>query len=198
MRKISVRIPDDVLAAIEESDVNRSEFIRRVVNDHVADGDLDIPDDLQTLAERETVVDKGRLPRKRATFRSRMYDFFADKWKNGAVTATDARELGESWLSEAGIYGPEYVRFAEALLEWYDENWEIGDRTDWPDADVFHARAGDVELNTPDRLISTVKNAAAQGAPPDAVKERLRGSYHAGEIENAIEQVYESKDTPTP
>ena len=152
MRKVSIRLPDDVRRAYEVADGgSMSALMRRRLTDAVADGELEgVGPDLQTLAERERVVDSGRLARKRATFKSRAYRFYRQKWEDGAVTGRDARELSTSWRSEAKIYddqdddepGPE--AFLDALLDWYEANYtaRAAQRPEWPDAGKLLRAAG--------------------------------------------------------
>jgi hypothetical protein len=153
MRRISIRLPDDLIRAYDMADTNsRSEAMRAVLTDAVANGHVEgVPDDLRKLAERERVVDTGRLARKRATYKSRVYGFYGDKWETGAITPTDARDLAASWRSEAKLYDSDddadtdrFEEFLDAVLDWYAANWSTtaAERPEWPDAGRLLRNAG--------------------------------------------------------
>lgn len=190
MRKISIRVPDDVVTAYERADANRSELIRRAMIEYLTDGEVDVPADLVTLAERAEAVERGKLPRRRGKFRREMLDFFEDHYESGAVPPEAAEDMAQSWLAEAGIYGEDHLRFAEAILAWYRENWDIRshERPPWPDPAVIFDRAEEIEVDVNDRLRATVRNAIEQGADPEAIVRRLGKKYPRTDIEAAIQE----------
>ena len=187
MRRVTIRIPDDLLRAYDMADVNRSQLMRRVLLDAVADGRVEgVPTDIQKLAERERVVDGGRYARKRATYKSRLYQYYAEKWEDGAVTPTDAATLAASWRGEAALYdddedGTPHEDLLEAILDWYRANWSrsAAERPQWPDAGRLLRAAGVGEdddatagLGVTSELVDEVEDMAANNVDQrEAMKE---------------------------
>lgn len=194
MRRVTIRVPDDLVRAYDMADAgSRSAVMRRVLLDAVADGDVQgVPHDLRKLAERERVVDSGRYARKRATFKSRVHGFYAEKWEDGAVTPTDAADLAASWRSEAALYDDEldadpHDAFLDAILDWYRANWSrtAAERPEWPDAGKLLRAAGigaDDEaggLGVDAQLVERMEDYAAEGVEPDEALERLHDEADA-------------------
>jgi len=188
MRRVTIRIPDDLLRAYDLADTNRSQLMRRVLLDAVADGRVEgVPDDLRKLAERERVVDGGRYARKAATYKSRLYQFYAQKWEDGAVTPTDAATLAASWRAEAQLYdddtdGTPHEDLLEATLDWYRANWSrsAAERPDWPDAGRLLQAAGVGEeddaiagLGVTDELIDELEDMAADNVDQSEAVKRI-------------------------
>jgi hypothetical protein len=164
MQKVSIRLPGDVIDAYDEAEGTRSAVLRRRLVEAVEDGEVaGVPKDLRTLVEREAAVDRGRLARKRGTFKQRCYDFYRDKWDGGAVTPEDAESLAESWEAEAAIYGPESVAFVDAVLDWYRERWAATNRAGFPDPGVFVARADPDAVDVDARVVDALRDAAQAG-----------------------------------
>lgn len=186
---MTIRVPDDLVRAYDMADAgSRSAVMRRVLLDAVADGDVQgVPHDLRKLAERERVVDSGRYARKRATYKSRVHGFYAEKWEDGAVTPTDAADLAASWRSEAALYdddisnGDPHEAFLDAILDWYRANWSrtAAERPGWPDAGKLLRAAGigaDDEaggLGVDAELVEQLEDYAAEGVEPNDALERL-------------------------
>lgn len=139
MRKVSIRLPDHLIAAYDSADGNRSAVMRRRLSEAVADGEVKgVAEDLQTLAEVEVAKDRGRLPRRRATFKTRCHDFFSKLWESGAVTAENAGDLAESWHAEADVFGEEEVEFLTNIIEWWKANYDPnGHLPPFPDPPQF-------------------------------------------------------------
>jgi hypothetical protein len=160
MRKVSLRLPEDLVAAYDSADGTRSAVMRRRLAEAVTEGELDgVDDDLRTLAEAEDAKDRARLARRRGSFRERCYDFFADKWRSGLTTPDDAADMAGSWEAEAALYGAEYVAFVDAVLDWYAEEWEINShkRPGFPDPSTLLARSDPEAIDVPERLVETVR-----------------------------------------
>lgn len=178
MKRVTIRLPTDLIRAYDMADAgSRSAIMRRVLTDAVADGDVQgVPPDLRKLAERERVVDSGRYARKRATFKSRLYGFYAEKWDDGAVTPTDAAELAASWRGEAALYdddadGTPHADLLDAILDWYRANWSrtAAERPEWPDAGRLLRAAGigagdeSGGLSVRQELVDELEDLAANG-----------------------------------
>ena len=193
MKSISVRLPRDVVAAFDAADANRSQLIRRLLTDAIADGQVEVPDDLRTLARRESAVDHGRLPRKRSTFKKRAYDHFADAWDHGAVTASDAEDMAESWSREAAIYGREQIAFIDSIVGWYVDHYSVPERPEWPAPDAFVARADPDQINIPDRLTDSIETRIeAETTDHRAVEahvDRLTQIYGEEIVSQALNQI---------
>jgi len=194
MPRVTLRVPDDLRRAYEVADGgSRSALMRRVLLDAVADGEVEgVPPDLRKLAARERAVDSGRYARKRATFKSRLLGFYAEKWEDGAVTPTDAATLAASWRTEAALYdddetteGTPHDDLLDAVLDWYRANWsrKAAERPDWPDAGKL-LRAADIGeeddaggLDVNADLVEAVNDYAEQGSEPAVAAERVADEY---------------------
>jgi len=116
MKRISIRLPEDLIAAYDDADGTRSAVMRRRLSEAVRDGEVSGVDaDLRTLVEAEDAKDRARLARRRGSFRERCHSFYADKWSSGLVTPRDAEDMAESWEAEAALYGAPYVAFVDAV-----------------------------------------------------------------------------------
>lgn len=182
MRRVTVRIPDDLLRAYDMAEGNRSELIRRILLDAVADGEVSgVPPDIRKLAERERAVNSGRLARKQATYKSRLLEFYREKWEDGAVTPTDAATLAASWRAEARLYdddreGTPHEDLLDALLDWYRANWSrtAAERPAWPDAGRLLRAAGigegdDAAIGTDPDLIDEIADYGERDTDAEAV-----------------------------
>lgn len=195
MPRASLRLPDDIQRAYELADGgSKSHLMRRVLTEAVADGQVEgVPPDLRKLAQRERAVDSGRYMRKRATYKSRLYGFYQEKWQDGAVTPTNAAELAASWREEAALYdadrddGDPHDAFLDAVLEWYRANWSrtAAERPEWPDAGRLLRAAGiaaDDEaggLGARSELVDALDDYAEDGVEPSDALERLHEEYDA-------------------
>lgn len=190
MHKISVRVPDEIVSALDRAEGNRSKLVRTAVQDAITEGEIEVPEEIKTLAAREKIVDKGALTRKRGTFRERCHEYFGERWEKGATTPKDADDLAESWRSEAVLYGEEYLRFVNAVVNWFAENYEPGDPRPWPDPGTFMVRTGEVEVDVTDRLAQTMKDAKSDGLDRRTAVERV-SKYHPEErVEAAAAEVW--------
>lgn len=191
MRKVSIRLPDDILTAYDRAEGNRSQLMRRQLTDAVANGELDVHDDLVQLAEREGIVDRAKLARKRGTFRERMTNYFGDRWEDGATPPDDARDLAQSWFAEAALYGEEHLAYAEAMIEWYEEHWQVHDRPDWPGAGRFLQLSGDVAVSIPNQLEKTMQNAKEHGLEAEKARRHAEKFHPPDLVDQAIAGVYD-------
>lgn len=196
MDRVTLRLPSHVVRAYDEAAGNRSALMRRQIVDAVADGELiDVPPDLQTLAERESAVDNNALGRARGKFRQRTYDQFSRAWETGAVTTADAKDRATSYRREGALYGPSYVAFVDAIITWWEDNYRPGARETpgFPPAKHFVAAADPDAVDVADELVDVVENAAGAGAGPDDIRRRLTRSAPEQAVEQAITEVYEGE-----
>jgi hypothetical protein len=194
MDRVTLRLPHSVIAAYEAADGNRSAVMRRRLTDAVENGELEgVPDDLQTLATVESIVEGGNLTRRRATFKSRCHGFFADKWDEGGVTGDDADALAEAWRKEAAVFGEEEIAYVEAVVEWFEANYQPDQKPEFPDADAFVARADPErdDVSVPDRLIDVAREGLSDGLSREAMIQRL-SRFHPDE---RARQAVESADS---
>jgi hypothetical protein len=211
MRRVTIRLPNDLVDAYDAADGgSRSHVMRRVLLDAVAGGTFEaVPDDLQTLAERERAVDTGRLARKRATFKKRLIDYYAQKWEGGAITPTDAAELATSWRAEASLYdrdrdGSPNADLLDAVLDWYRANWSrtAAERPDFPDAGRLMRAAGIAEEDDADgvtvdtNLIDAVNDYAADDVDPGEAA-RAVAEDHNVRPSDALQAIRESEEYDT-
>lgn len=195
MRKVSIRLPEPLVRAYDEADGSRSAVMRRVLSEAVADGQVEgVPDDLRTLAERERAVEGGELARKAGTFKQRVHDYFAEKWRSGAVTPDDADRLAESWRDEAALYGAEELAYVEAVLDYWRDEWAAVEarRGDWPSPAVFLAEAEPrlVDAEVEERLVDTLRDARRDGLDRSTAVERVRKFHPDDRVELAAERAY--------
>lgn len=202
MRRVTIRLPDDLLRAYDLADANRSKLMRRVLLDAVADGRVEgVPDDIRKLAERERVVDGGRYARKRATYKSRLYRYYRDKWEDGAVTPTDAATLAASWRAEAALYDDDeddtpHDDLLDAVLDWYRANWSrtAAERPEWPDAGRLLRAAGigaDDEssgLGVTTELVEEIEDMAAENVDQKEVVKRI-GTRNGVTVTDAMQAI---------
>lgn len=188
MTPVSLRLPDHLVRAYDASDGNRSKVMRRVLSEAIEGGEVEgVPDDLQTLAAVETIIDEGQLTKRRGTFRKRVAEFFADKWDSGYVPPADADRMAESWRDEAALFGAEYVAWTEALVGWYQDNWEPIDdqRPEWPDAGTLYERADPSSVDMDSRLVSTMRDAREAGLTREEAVARVSKFHPDGVVEAA-------------
>ena len=193
MRRVTLRLPEDLVAAYDDADGNRSAVMRRRLAEAVTAGEVTgIDEDLRALAEAEEAKDKGRLSRKRGTFRKRCHSFFGDQWKSGAVTPTDAEDMSESWATEATIYGSEYLAFLNAVVDWYAEHWSVHDvdRPQWPGPGVFIARSDPDAVDIDSRLVETMADARDRGMDRDAAVKKVSVYHPDAKVERAAREVW--------
>jgi len=198
MERVTVRLPRDVLAAIDAAEGNRSAIIRRRLSEAVRDGELkNVPEDLKTLAEREAIVESGALDRKRATFKSRCHDFFKGRWDAGGVTGEDADTLAETWRQEAALYGEAHLSYVEAVVGWFRENYDAtqSQKPTFPGADLFVAKAADVDVEVDEHLVSVLQNAAEAGADRDDAVKRIRANHDPAVVEAAADRAFSDGGT---
>jgi hypothetical protein len=192
MRKVSLRLPGSLVSAYDRADGTRSAVMRRVLSAAVADGEVEgVPDDLETLAERERVVERGELDRKAATFKRRTYDYFADKWDSGLVTPDDADRLAESWRREGAIYGAENVAFVDAIVGYWSENWTAAGRRDFPEPATFLARADPDAVDADERLVETMRDARNDGLDRGEAVERVAKFHPRDTVEAAASVAFD-------
>lgn len=193
MKRITIRVPEDIVRAYDEAEGNRSAMMRRALSDRVAEGELSgVPDDILQLAEAEAAKDEGRLARKRGTFRERCQSFFREKWQTGAVTPRDAEDMAVSWRREATIYGAEYVAFVEAITEWYAENWTVHEheRPAFPDPSLFIGRSDPEAIDVPERLVETMQEAKQDGLGRAETINRVSAFHPEARVERAAAEVW--------
>ena len=193
MRKVSLRLPDDLVAAYDAADGSRSAVMRRRLAEAVEGGELSgVDDDLKTLAGIEAAKDRGRLTRRRGTFRERCYAFFGEKWKSGAVTPDDADDMAESWRHEAALFGPEYVAFVEAIIGWFREQWTVEThRPGFPEATVFLARSDPDAIDVSERLIEVLQDGKDRGYSRQEAIDRAATFHARSRVEKAAAHVWE-------
>ena len=181
MRRVTVRVPDELVAAYDRADGNRSKLMRRALAEAVSDGEVaGVPEDLRTLAAVEEIVADGQLARRRGTFRKRVAEFFEDKWESGYVTGADAADMAESWRREATMYGPSHVAFVDAVADWYADNWDPVARPAWPTPGTFHTIADPDTVDVRDRLVDVMREAREEGLARREAVERV-SQYHPDE-----------------
>lgn len=194
MRRVTVRLPEDVVAAFDAADGNRSALMRRRLQEAVEDGELNnVPEDLRRLAAREQAVDRGRYDRKVATFKERCHGFFREKWESGAVDAEDAALLAESWRAEASLYGPDALAFVEAVVDYWEAEWSAAThaRPAFPEPGHFMAGAEDAEPDLRGELVEAVEAARADGCGRTEAVERVADDHGAHpELWRAAAEVY--------
>jgi hypothetical protein len=191
MERVTLRLPSDLIRAYDRADGNRSALMRRRLSEAVEEGELtSVPGDLLVLAEREAIVDRGRLDRKRATFKTRAHDFFSGRWETGGVTPDDVDTLADSWRHEGTLFGAEHVAFVEEIVEWWSVNYDPISRPDMPGAGHFVARLEPDSVDIADRLVETIDDARADGLTRATVEDRL-GKYHPpARVSWAADQVF--------
>lgn len=193
MKRVTLRIPEDIVRAYDEADGNRSALMRRQLSRGVADGHLEgVPDDIRQLAEAEDAKDRGRLERKRGTFRKRCHSFYGDQWRSGAVTPGDAEDMATSWEREATIYGAEYLAFVQAIADWYAENWTVHEheRKAWPDPGLFIGRSDPESIDVPERLVETMTDARDRGISKADAINRVSAFHPEARVERAAAEVW--------
>jgi len=199
MRKVSIRLPEPLVHAYDEADGSRSAVMRRVLSGAVADGEVEgVPADLRTLAERERAVEGGELARKAGTFKQRVHDYFAEKWRSGAVTPDDAERLAESWRDEAALYGAEDLAYVEAVVDYWRDEWAAVEarRGDWPSPAVFLAEAEPrlVDAEVEDRLVDTLRDARRDGLDRSTAVDRIKKFHPDDRVELAADRAYGEGD----
>lgn len=192
MRPITLRMPDDLIAAYDRADGTRSALMRRRLAEAVENGEVDgVPPDLLVLAEREAEVDRGRLDRKRATFKTRCRDYFADKWSGGGVTVRDAEALARTWRREATLYGQEHLAFVNAVVEWYGENYDPLDRGEFPSAGRFVAESAPESVDLPARIVESLRHARDERDMTRSTAVAKLAKFNPREVvEHAADRVY--------
>jgi hypothetical protein len=195
MRKVSLRLPEHLVAAYDSADGTRSAVMRRRLVEAVEGGEVrGVDDDLQLLAEAEAAVDRGKLTRRRATFKSRFHDFAAGKWTDGAVTGDDMDDLAESWRDEAALFGRDELLYVRVVVEWYVENYSPTDKPPFPTAEYFvgamrsAAREGEPGEDVPDRLVDVAREAVDDGVPRRQVIDRLSTFHDVDDVYRALER----------
>jgi len=195
MRKVSIRLPENVVAAYDSAEGTRSELMRRRLVEAVEQGELrGVDDDLQLLAEAEAAVDKGKLTRRRATFKSRFHQFAERKWEGGGVTGDDMDDLADSWRDEAALFGREELEYVRVVVRWFEANYSHADRAPFPSADYFVGQVRDAMSVTepgedvPDRLVQVVADAIDDGTPYREVIARLSTFHDTDDVYRALER----------
>jgi len=195
MRRVSLRLPEDLVAAFDSAEGNRSALMRRRLSEAVVDGELSgVPADVAALARAAAAADDGRIDRRRASFRARCHSFFHDRWESGVCTPGDAEQCAESWRIEAAEYGPEFRQYVDELVDFYRREWEptARGRPEWPDAEYFLVRSQpDLQDDSlPDRLLQNVKEARANGVSREAALNKLLAFHDRSRAEAAVASVY--------
>jgi hypothetical protein len=195
MRKVSLRLPEHLVAAYDSADGTRSAVMRRRLVEAVEDGEVrGVDDDLQLLAEAEAAVDRGKLTRRRATFKSRFHDFAAGKWTNGAVTGDDMDDLAESWRDEGALFGRGELEYVAAVVRWYRANYSPHDKPPFPTPEYFVAQMRDAMSvsepgeDVPDRLVDVAREAVDDGVPRRQVIDRLSTFHDVDDVYRALER----------
>jgi hypothetical protein len=203
MRNISIRLPEDLVAAYDEAEGGRSALMRRRLSEAVVDGELTgVPADVAALARASAAADEARIDRRRASFRERCHSFFETKWKSGACTPDDAEQCAESWRAEAGEYGPEFRTYADEIVGFYRLEWAAArrERPEWPDPEYFLIRAQpDLQDDSlPDRLLQNIKEARANGVSREAALDKLLAFHDRSRAETAVASVYGDDEMEAP
>jgi hypothetical protein len=201
MRPITVRLPEDLVAAYDAADGGRSALMRRRLSEAVVDGELTgLPADVAALARASAAADDGRIDRRRASFRERCHSFFQDRWTSGACTPSDAEQCAESWRTEASEYGPEFREYVDEIVGFYGLEWAATrrERPEWPDPEYFLVRTQpDLQDDSlPDRLLQNVKEARANGVSRQAALNKLLAFHDRGRAEAAVASVYGDDNEP--
>jgi len=205
MRPVTIRLPEDLVAAYDGAEGGRSALMRRRLSEAVVDGELTgVPADVASLARAAAAADDGRIDRRRASFRERSHSFFRDKWESGVCTPDDAEACAESWQKEAREYGPAFGWFVEELLGFYRREWEptARGRPEWPDPEYFLVRAEPErheDDSLPDRLLENVAEAHAGGVSREAALDKLLAFHDRDRAEAAVASVYgDEPEAPEP
>jgi hypothetical protein len=204
MRNISIRLPEDLVAAYDEAEGGRSALMRRRLSEAVVDGELTgVPADVAALARASAAADDGRIDRRRASFRARCHSFFADRWQSGACTPDDAEQCAESWRTEASEYGPKFREYVDEIVGFYGLEWAATrrERPEWPDTEYFLVRAQpDIQDSDslPDRLLQNVKEARAGGLGRRETLDKLLAFHPRDRAEAAVSSVYGDKEPEAP
>lgn len=200
MKRISIRLPEDLIAAYDDADGTRSAVMRRRLSEAVRDGEVSGVDaDLRTLVEAEDAKDRARLARRRGSFRERCHSFYREKWSSGLVTPSDAEDMAESWEAEAALYGAPYVAFVDAVIAWYRDRWtpEHTERPEFPRGSTFLRLAEPEDVDVPGRLVESVRDQLADGTDPEAVKQKLEVFHPADRAQEAVRRAKEAGDVGT-
>jgi len=182
MKRITVRLPEDIVFAFDEADGNRSALMREVLSKHVANGKVDVPDRIQKLARAERAKQKARWDVKDAGLRGRAYRFVVQRWDEGTHdpdamdrALTGFREEAES-SEDPGA--EEYIR---RLMLWYRDSWptsNVESRPDFPDAARFHDGVPTIgptkgESLTVKRARDAIENSETQKEAFELLKEKM-------------------------
>jgi len=196
MDRVTLRLPDHVIAAYDRSDGNRSALMRNELTKAVESGELkNTPEDLIKLAAVDMAASTGKLDNRQGTFKKRLHEWAGEHWDSGAVTGVDMTSMLASWREEAALFGSEYVAFVDALEDWYTENYDpekVG--TDFVSAQRLVAESDPESASVDAALVSLLESAADSGvAKEDATRHALK--FHEPElVEECAEVAYAGDD----
>jgi len=109
---LSVRIKSTLREALDSASedlrTSRSELVRTLLREAVVEGDLDIPEHLRVLAEREAMKDKNRVRDLRGGYSGRVKKQLYSRYYSGDYSASDIEDLAENYRREARVLWPEW------------------------------------------------------------------------------------------
>lgn len=109
---LSVRIKSTLREALDSASedlrTSRSELVRTLLREAVVEGDLDIPEHLRVLAEREAMKDANRVRDLRGGYSGRVKKQLHSRYHSGDYSAEDIESLAENYRREARILWPEW------------------------------------------------------------------------------------------
>jgi antitoxin component of RelBE/YafQ-DinJ toxin-antitoxin module len=109
---LSVRIKSTLREALDSASedlrTSRSELVRTLLREAVVEGDLDIPEHLRVLAEREAMKDANRVRDLRGGYSGRVKKQLHSRYHSGDYSASDIEDLAQNYRREARILWPEW------------------------------------------------------------------------------------------
>lgn len=109
--RTSESLSESLTLAADRLDTSKSALCRQILRDAVESGDLDIPEHVRVLAERDMMTsDLGpnRMRDLRAGFSGRVKKQLHSRYYNGDYSGEDIQTLAENYRREARILWPEW------------------------------------------------------------------------------------------
>lgn len=199
MKHLSIRLPESVIEAYDHADGTRSELMREVLTEPVADGELEVPDRYRNLARAERAKQRARWDVKDAGIRGRAYKFVAQRWEDGTHPPDALRRACRGFAEEAAVASEdeEAVAYIEAMLAWVEENWPADGaaaRGPFPDAAEFHGEAEALAAQDPaDAAVERAEELRDAGLDSGEAVERLAtdDGYGLDHAFDAVREVYD-------
>jgi hypothetical protein len=163
--------------------------------DGIIDGDVDVPDDRQTLVELQRAQENAKLDRKRASFKSRFHEYVRERYERGGWTPTDIREGSSGYRRAADVLGCGLPDYVDRVLNWYGENYARGERPPFPDADAFLDGEPDSGGFTGERVTDGDKSVpeGVSGGTMAAVRRAFRGGASRDEARSALDDYHDGQ-----